>query len=146
MTYSEKKTNLFDMDKKYYLAHCISADAGIDNRAMGMGVVVGFNKKFNMKSKIKSYAKTNDINIGDAILVDSVFNLITKGKYYGKPTYKTMKMTLEDMKNQIIKNDIKHLAIPKIGAGLDRLSWAKVREMIKEIFNDIDIEILVCYL
>ncbi|HDK7194942.1 TPA: hypothetical protein PTV74_003250 [Clostridium botulinum] len=146
MIYSEKKTNLFDMDKKYYLAHCISADVGIDNRAMGLGIVVEFNKKYNIKSKIRNYVKTNNVNVGDAILIDNIFNLITKGKYYGKPTYKTMRIALKTMKYQIIKNDIKYLAMPKIGAGLDRLSWAKVREMIKEIFDSVDIEILVCYL
>lgn len=140
MIYTEKKMNLFEVNKKYYLAHCISADVGVDNRAMGMGIVVGFNKKFNMKSKIRNYVRTNNVNVGDAILIDNIFNLITKGKYYGKPTYKTMRIALKTMNYQIMKNDIKYLAIPKIGAGLDRLSWAKVREIIKEIFDNVDIE------
>lgn len=77
----EKKMNLFSVDDKYYLAHCISADAGTDNRAMGLGVVVQFNKKFYMKSKIQNYAKSNDIKVGDSILINKVFNLITKSKY-----------------------------------------------------------------
>lgn len=36
--------------------------------------------------------------------------------------------------------------MPKIGCGLDRLQWGKVREIIKEIFGDLDIEVRVCYL
>ena len=42
--------------------------------------------------------------------------------------------------------NIKKLAMPKIGCGLDRLQWSKVRENIKEAFKDIDIEIVVKYL
>ena len=41
---------------------------------------------------------------------------------------------------------ITKLAMPCIGCGLDKLKWEKVREIIKEIFEDMDIEILICYL
>lgn len=142
----EKKTNLFEVDDKYYLAHCISADAGINNKAMGLGIVVEFNKRFHMKSKIQQYAKNNTIKVGDSILINKVFNLITKFKYYGKPTYDTLRMSLENMREQIISENIKYLAMPKIGSGLDKLSWGKVREIIQELFEDVDIEILVCSL
>ena len=141
----EKKMNLFEVDDKYYLAHCISADAGTDNRAMGLGIVVQFNKKFHMKAKIKEYAKLNDIEVGDAILIDKVFNLITKSKYYGKPTYDTLRMSLESMRSQMIDKDIHYLAMPKLGCGLDKLSYPKVRRQIELVFENIDIEILICH-
>jgi hypothetical protein len=142
----ENKMNLFDLDNKYYLAHCISADAGIDNRAMGLGIVVQFNKIYHMKSKIKEYVKFNDIKVGDAILIDKVFNLITKSKYYGKPTYDTLKMSLENMRHQIINNKIHYLAMPKLGCGLDKLQYGRVRSIIQDVFTGLDLEILVCKL
>ena len=40
--------------------------------------------------------------------------------------------------------NIKKVAMPLIGCGLDRLQWDRVSAMIKEIFADEDIEILVC--
>src|SRR3712207_8532871 len=55
-------------------------------------------------------------------------NLITKGKYYGKPTYLSFSIMLEELKSQVVENNIKYLAIPKIGCGLDRLSWGRVRD------------------
>lgn len=36
--------------------------------------------------------------------------------------------------------------MPRIGCGLDKLEWNKVKEMIKEIFEDTDIVIEVYYL
>ena len=36
------------------------------------------------------------------------------------------------------------IAMPIIGCGLDRLQWDKVSEIIKEVFKNKNIEILVC--
>lgn len=146
MNLIEKKMNLFDVDDKYYFAHCISADVGTDNRAMGMGIVIEFNKRFNMKSKLQKLAKGQNYDYPQAILIDKVFNLITKAKYYGKPTYGTLNNALVDMRDTCIQENIKYLAICKLGCGLDKLKWDIVKINIEEIFKDTDIEILVCSL
>jgi O-acetyl-ADP-ribose deacetylase (regulator of RNase III) len=74
--------------------------------------------------------------------------LITKEKYWNKPTYETLRQSLESMKQEMLFFDgmVTKLAIPKIGCGLDRLQWDKVKEIIKDVFNDMEVEILVCYL
>jgi hypothetical protein len=41
---------------------------------------------------------------------------------------------------------ITKLAMPKIASGLDRLSWSEVYDIICEVFEDTDVEILVCEL
>ena len=38
------------------------------------------------------------------------------------------------------------LAMPKIGCGLDRLDWDEVYDIICEVFEDTDVEILICEL
>lgn len=50
------------------------------------------------------------------------------------------------MVEQCERHEIKYLAMPKIGCGLDRLQWGKVREIIQDKFKDLDIEIEVRYL
>lgn len=49
MTYSEENKDLFTVSEDYNLAHCISADFG-----MGKGIVVEFNKRFDMKRKLQT--------------------------------------------------------------------------------------------
>lgn len=49
MIFKEEKRDLFTVPDDYYLAHCISADFG-----MGKGIVVEFNKRFNMKQILQS--------------------------------------------------------------------------------------------
>ena len=76
-------------------------------------------------------------------MIDNVFNLVTKEKYWHKPTYQTLRAALVDMRKHIERYDIKYVAMPMIGSGLDRLEWFKVSEIIKDVFKNTDVEILV---
>ena len=55
-----------------------------------------------------------------------------------------MQGALEIMKMMATENGVKKIAMPIIGCGLDRLQWDKVSKIIQEVFEDTDIEILVC--
>lgn len=147
MVYKEEVRDLFSVSDEYSLAHCISADFG-----MGKGIVVEFNKRFDMKNKL--WAKYPDYLSqyvrhrigGDCILEGRVLNLITKERAFHKPTIITMILSLEKMKGICMENSITKVAMPTIGAGLDRLPWQSVSEQIQRVFADTDMEILVCKL
>lgn len=144
MNYIEINEDLFKQDKRFHLTQCVSADAGDDMRAMGLGIAVEFNKRFDMKNKLRKYANTHLIEVGNAILIDQTFNLITKEVYYGKPTNVTMHIALKSLKKIVEEQNVKYLAMPKIGSGLDKLKWIDVSGFIQNIFKDVDIEIKVC--
>lgn len=145
MVYTEEVMDLFDVPGDYYLAHCISADFG-----MGKGIAVEFNRRFDMKQRLQS--KYPDyINewhrrkwLFNCILEDRVFNLVTKERYFHKPTYDSLRGALSLMRLIAAQMGITKIAMPVIGCGLDRLQWGKVSEIIKDVFEDTSIEILVC--
>lgn len=142
----EIKKDLFEMPPDiYYFVHCISGDY-----ALGAGIARIFNYRMDMRRRLhKQYPIPQGekyANVGKALLVDKTFNLVTKTYCYKKPTYDSLQETLVDMKRQCKELGIKNLAMPYIGCGLDRLEWDKVRKMICRIFEDMDIEIVVCYL
>ena len=83
-------------------------------------------------------------NVGQALLVDNVFNLVTKARVFHKPTYESLYDTLLDMRVQCENLDISSLSIPLLGCGLDRLNWEQVKDIIEDVFDSTDIEILVC--
>lgn len=145
MIYSETNQDLFTLDDSWSLAHCISADA-----KMGAGIATEFKRRFDL-SQTTVAGQRGRLTVGTAHEEhisgqQRIFNLITKEKYYQKPTYDSLTQSLIAMRNQAIDLGVKRIAMPKIGAGLDRLNWAKNRAIIKEIFEDTDIEINVCYL
>lgn len=139
MTIITQNKDLFTMPQGYYLAHCISADF-----ALGAGIAKVFDSVYNMRFKLFKGYPNYVFRGGDAILIDNVFNLVTKAKCFQKPTYESLREALEMMKEQIDFMSITKLAMPKIAAGLDRLEWSKVYDIIVEVFDDMDIEIVIC--
>lgn len=141
MTITTEKRDLFTMPQGYYLAHCISSDF-----ALGAGIAKTFDSVYNMRFKLfRNYPDYKYVG-GDALLIDNVFNLVTKPKYWHKPTYDSLREALEMMKEQMDFVGATKLAMPKIAAGLDRLEWQKVYDIICEVFEDTDVEIVVCEL
>ena len=72
-----------------------------------------------------------------------VYYLVTKAKYWQKPTYDTLQSSLEAMATHCHDNNVTELAMPQIGCGLDGLQWPKVTNMIKEIFKDKEVKVTV---
>lgn len=140
MTFREISGNLFDAPKDFYLAHCISGDY-----ALGAGIAKEFVARQNMKNKLnRQFADIKgEKAVGKALLIDKTFNLVSKEKCFWKPTYINLEETLLDMKRQCLENGIDKIAMPRIGCGLDRLEWFVVEDMIKEIFQDTSIEIVI---
>ena len=143
MELKEEKRDLFSVPQGYYLAHCISGDY-----ALGAGIARYFVDIYNMRNKLHHQHPIENgrryDHVGEALLVDNVFNLVTKPRCFQKPTYGTLGDAMADMAKQMEEKEIDKLAIPMLGCGLDRLDWDEVLDIISDIFENKDVEILVC--
>lgn len=136
-----KRQDLFAVPKDYFLCHCISADfalgAGIAKKFAVMGVKDRLMQTYECKWHGNGYViATHETSWRGE------YNLVTKEKFWQKPTLQTLRQALTNMKIFGENND--KIAMPKIGCGLDRLNWQEVEQIIREVFADSDVEILVC--
>ena len=141
-TYLQK--NLFDMPHGYCFAHCISNDF-----ALGAGIAKEFDERYDMRNRLKAHYDTDETTqnyIGYALKIDNVYNLVTKDKCYQKPSYENLTKALKNLAKNIQYEKIAKLAMPKIGAGLDKLNWTIVLSIIKDTFKDINIDVTICFL
>lgn len=146
--YTEKRGDLFTVSKDYLLVHCISSDF-----VLGAGIAKSFRDKYKVKYELmKTGMKDTWKGQGYCVITDSfengtpawkVANLITKKRANGKPTYQTLNQALIDLRRQCVELDIKKLAVPYIGCGLDGLSWNVVSARIRSTFKDLPIEIII---
>ena len=141
MKITEVHQDLFTVPKEYALVHCISADY-----ALGAGIATEFAKRGVKEELISCYSRTP---VGKATITHATgwileFNLVTKEKFYQKPTYEALHSALVHMKLYCNLFKIDKLAMPKIGCGLDKLEWNKVKQIIENVFANKDMEILVC--
>lgn len=151
------KKDITEFDEEIAFCQCISADT-----AMGAGVAVAFNKKFpDMKLKTKLRLRSTSIQdrLGSVSIYNNkernqtVYNMITKLHYWDKAVtmpkgkyLNNLRNCLEFVRDDMVRTNKKTLAMPKIGCGLDRCGWKDVEQVIKDVFNDTDIKIMVCVL
>ncbi|XP_014879305.1 O-acetyl-ADP-ribose deacetylase 1-like isoform X2 [Poecilia latipinna] len=72
-----------------------------------------------------------------------IYYLITKKKASQKPTYVSLRQSLEDMKSHCFQNGVNRISIPRIGCGLDQLQWSKVSKILEQVFKETNISITV---
>lgn len=148
MEFKEINKNLFDLEGEYTLVHCISKDC-----EMGAGIAKEFVKRY---PGIKDHNKEAIKNMGRKTILDginifykkdnfSVISIVTKGKFWSKPTIDSMQAALTELKFQCFIRNINKLAMPTIGCGLDKLKWKTVKQLIKDTFEDMDLEIVICH-
>lgn len=140
MTLTEIQGNLFDAPRGWALVHCISADF-----ALGAGVAKQIDDLYGMKQSLNALYDEFDFDIYGpcALPMLDVFNLVTKDRCWQKPRLEDLQRALEDLRRCVREHHLTKLAMPRIGCGLDRLSWEDVRPLIEKTFADTDVEIRV---
>ncbi|ARF10133.1 hypothetical protein Hokovirus_1_12 [Hokovirus HKV1] len=125
------------------IAHCVSSDF-----KLGAGIAKIIKNKYPILPEGPPNLPKGIIGNAHGIQNDDmlVFHLVTKPKYYDKPTYDTLTKSLISLKNQLLERNIKSISMPKIGCGLDKLEWSKVSEIIENVFSDTNIIVSVYYL
>merc|ERR1712142_1443708 len=122
--------DLFDAPRSVSLCHCISRDY-----KLGKGIAKIFREKFGRIDELKK----SEAHIGGiAVLKEKnryIYNLVTKEKYSDRPTYESLRKSLDGMKSHAVAHNVDEICMPRVGCGLDGLSWPAVRTLIKNVFQ-----------
>ncbi|CAH1988941.1 unnamed protein product [Acanthoscelides obtectus] len=73
-----------------------------------------------------------------------IFYLVTKEASHQKPNYEDVWSALCSLREVLLAEDLRKLAIPKLACGLDNLDWRIIRSMLEVVFRYTDIRFLVC--
>ena len=121
-------------ESKESLAHCISSDFKMS---------AGIARSFERKIPYKFPESTNSPLFVQQIEDRFFYHLVTKKRFFQKPTYDSLQQSLEAMTNNANKYKVTQISMPKAGCGLDRLEWYKVERLIKEICAQSNLTITV---
>ena len=136
------KGNMFDhITDQDFVAHCISSDF-----ALGAGIAKEINERYNVKEILTtnpSYKISFKDNQGYVLVTGQVFNLVTKQKYFHKPTYTSLENALVKLADLLKYRHIDTIHMPKIGCGLDKLDWNIVFHIICRIFTESGINVCI---
>ena len=126
---TEIKGDLFSAPPTSSLAHCISQDC-----KLGAGIAKLFRQRFGRVDDLQRMGTA----VGGVSLLQVndrfIYNLVTKKNFWEKPTYESLQESLRAMQNHAFQHNVKEICMPKIGCGLDKLEWNKVKILLKEVF------------
>lgn len=127
------KGDIFKLNEVYNYAHGCNC-AG----AMGKGIALQFKKKFpKMFLEYKTLCKQGDFDLGDVFKYSYsqgvVYNLGTQKTWRTKATLEAVEESLTKMLKLAREEDIKKIALPRIGAGLGGLNWVDVKGVIIKV-------------
>lgn len=120
---------------------------------MGKGIALQFKKAYHSNFKAYSEAcKKKVVQVGK-LFVTKDSNLVSGEKYiinfptktdWRKPSeYSYIEAGLDNLIEVISKHNIKSVAIPPLGAGNGGLEWEKVKRIIEQKLNNLDVDIFV---
>lgn len=139
---TETTGDLFELPGVKCIAHCISADC-----EMGAGFAKRVAARYGGAS-FRQRAAARSPRIGEAVPVLAeggvlVYNLVTKARYFEKPTLHALGEALVSMREYARTAGIRRITMPRIGCGLDRLEWSDVRALLDKTYRGSGIEIVV---
>lgn len=155
----EEVDGLLSNHELVIICHCISSDL-----KMGAGIAKPLQDKYQIREDFQkrvlgSFWKNHGTSVITAHprIEDSgecnlfLCNLITKEHYWDKPTYTTLSQSLENSRSLIktiegMRQKKVKIVMPRIGCGLDKLEWSRVKDMLITEFDKNEFDITVCYL
>jgi O-acetyl-ADP-ribose deacetylase (regulator of RNase III) len=125
------------------LCHCVGADL-----AMSAGVAADFREIFGnvtfLKEQRRGVGQVAVLPVTQDGFIRYVFYLVTKEVSAGaRPRLEDIKASVESMALLCALLGVKQLAMPKIGAGLDKQPWTVVRQIVDAAFENVDTKVTV---
>jgi len=114
----ETNENIFE--KENNIVHCITND-----KLLGKGFAEQVNSRFQSQNYLKG--KREKLIPQTIYKNKTLFHLITKEKYFDKPTLESISERLEKLKTYCTNNDVFELHMPRICSGLDKFNFDIIR-------------------
>jgi O-acetyl-ADP-ribose deacetylase (regulator of RNase III) len=141
----------------YIQGDLLQAEEGIIAHAVAADLHCSAGIALQIKTKFGPPTISKDINLKPGDVVENktnksdttVLNVVTKyesrHKLHQNPNQfiKNFNRGLIGLRRYCKTNTVKQLAIPRIGSGLDQLSWVYVEEVLCKTFFDLDINVVV---
>lgn len=120
---------------------------------MGKGIALQFKEAFPNNNKVyKGACKRNELRPGKLLAIwdenlhlgkKLIINFPTKIHWRNPSKYEYIEKGLVALRELILKEKIKSIAIPPLGSGNGGLDWYKVKAMIQQALGNLDTEIFI---
>ena len=129
------------LDSPNSIVHCVSSDFAM-RKGLAYAIACYYPALQQMRFySLKSIPPGALVAYYDVSRRRFVYNLVTKRRFFHKPTYDTLQLSLLALKQHILRHNLKEISIPRLGSGYDRLHWPTVSGLLYQVFANTNITI-----
>ncbi|MDE5701742.1 MAG: macro domain-containing protein [Bacteroides sp.] len=143
-----KEGNIFTLSGVKCYAHgcnCVGA--------MGKGIALQFKMKYPQMYRLyKTKCADGTFTVGDVFEYvtgdEHIYNLGTQKSWKTKAELEAIRKSVDTMLKLATQDNVKSIAMPKIGAGLGGLNWCDVKTVIEDValkYPDIELVVVENY-
>ena len=116
------------------IAHCVSPDFALGKR-LASALAFSYPELQQMRNmSLNLFPPGSLVIYFDQQHQRFIYNLVTKRNFFNKPTYETLELSLQALKQHLKLHNIHELAFPKFGCGYDQLHWPTVFSILFKVF------------
>lgn len=118
---------------------------------MGKGIALQFREKFPENYRIyRNACRKNELHVGEMLVVEEsdlmsgrklIVNFPTKKHWKFPSEYSYIEQGLTALRQEIVRRQIRSIAIPPLGSHNGGLEWLRVKGMIENALADLDCDI-----
>jgi len=143
-TFSSKNFTLLDIQGSLFsapdhipLCHAVSLDG-----KFGKGLALRMEERFGLKKEFLAQENRTCPGLVVAYRENrTIVNVITKLRYFNKPTPEKVEEALLTLKAWVMKYNIPAIAMPEFSCGLDKMQMTTLKQMLRKVFQDLDLTI-----
>lgn len=145
MNIQYQRGNVLEIHKKGALVNFISSDYVFPQSMFNTALTNKYDCKHYLETICKDYKNKSGIAIKQKSLGKTIYHLTLKNKYWETIFDRLyLERSLEDLKNNLIKDRIKTIYIFREHPLLEVFTWEYLRNILEKIFKDTDITIIIC--
>ena len=125
------------------IAHCVSSDFAM-GKDLASTIACCYPELQELsKLPINNFPPGSLVTYFDQQHQRFIYNLVTERRFFQKPTYETLELSLHALKQHLQRHNIHELAIPKLGCGYDHLHWPKVFSILFKVFSGSNLTVTI---
>ena len=141
----EKQTDIFNIPFYYSVVCCVTGDGKWKGTSYEIGDKNGI-KNFVGVGGENFVTLAQKLTIPTIIKHINVYYMVVKNTRYDCLTQVNFEKAIQQLLDMVKIWNVKYLAMPRLGCGKNGFDWENyVKPLLEKTFNDIDIEITVCY-
>ncbi|KRK05194.1 ADP-ribose glycohydrolase OARD1 isoform X2 [Drosophila yakuba] len=137
----ESKLDIFHAPQTHSLAHAVESSFTAERGTLAWQFALIYGDVDELRQR--------RVSRGNCAVLEHnarfIYYLVTKSSLYEASTYDDVQSALICMREHMREHGVTKLAIPRLGCGIDRLDWLRVRSLLDLVFAEDSVDIIAFF-